>query len=333
MRSPTIRDVARRAGVGVGTVSRVLNGSAMVREETRQRILAVIQELGFSPNLAARQLSGGKTWTIGVISPYFTYPSFVERLSGIQHVLDGSGYDLVLYSIRTQEQLERRLHQILTQNRVDGLIILTLGNCEQELQTYKPDLPAIMIVEDAVQQYPYIMIDNREGGRLAAEHMIQYDHTLIGFIGDERENSLHLYATRQRFEGFQDALNEAGLPCVDEWCLFGTHSQQSAYQMAQALFQQEDRPTAIVTSSDTMAFGVLAAARNLRLRIPQDVAIIGFDDIPHAAIGRLTTVHQPLFEGAKLGAEYLLSWLAEGSIPDDQRATVLPLEIIQRETV
>ena len=118
---PTIRDVARRAGVGVGTVSRVLNGSPQVREETRQKVLDAIQELNFSPNVAARQLSGGKTFTIGVVSPFFTFPSFVERLAGIQDVLDMSSYELVLYSIRSPEQTQRRLNALINQNRADDM--------------------------------------------------------------------------------------------------------------------------------------------------------------------------------------------------------------------
>ncbi|MBI5961538.1 MAG: LacI family DNA-binding transcriptional regulator, partial [Chloroflexi bacterium] len=109
MHTPTIRDVAERAGVGIGTVSRVLNGSPSVSEETREKVLEVIRELGFRPNSAARQLSGGKTFTIGVVSPFFTMPSFVERLSGIQHVLDDSSYDLVLYNIAHPEQISRKL--------------------------------------------------------------------------------------------------------------------------------------------------------------------------------------------------------------------------------
>ena len=109
MQPPTIREVAKRAKVGVGTVSRVLNGSTQVREETRQRVLQAIEELGFSPNRAAQQLSGGKTFTIGVVSPFFTFPSFVERLAGIQNTLDGSAYDLTLYSIRTTTQMQRRM--------------------------------------------------------------------------------------------------------------------------------------------------------------------------------------------------------------------------------
>jgi DNA-binding LacI/PurR family transcriptional regulator len=333
MRTPTIRDVARRAGVGIGTVSRVLNGSTQVREETRQRILAAIEELGFSPNVAARQLSGGKTWAIGVISPYFTNPSFVERLTGIQQVLDGTNYDLVLYSIRTEEQLKRRLQQIVTQNRVDGLIVLTLGSVEEQLLTYNPTIPAIMILEDRVEHYPYIMIDNHAGGQMAVEYLIHHDHTMIGYIGDELENSLHLYATRQRYEGFQAALAEAGLPWVMEWCCFGTHSQESAYRLSYELLCQEDRPTALVASSDTIAFGILAAARDLGMRVPQDIAVIGFDDIPQAALVGLTTIRQPLVEGAKLGTSRLVSWLMQGNLSEEEWQTVLPLEIVQRQTV
>lgn len=333
MRKPTIRDVARRAGVGIGTVSRVLNDSTQVRAETRNKVLAAIEELGFSPNAAARQLSGGKTWTVGVLAPFFTNPSFVQRLSGIQNVLDDSGYDLVLYSIRTFEQLNRRLNEISKASRVDGLIILTLHPTPDDLPPLDNALPVMLVIEEADRYFPHIMVDNPAGGRMATEFLIERDHTLIGFVGDELENSLYLKATKHRFNGFRAALSDAGLPAVEEWCRFGIHSQQSAYELSLTILAEPDRPTAIVASSDTMAFGVMEAAKKLSLRIPQDLAVIGFDDIPAAKIAQLTTVRQPLEESGQLAAERLFEWMATGELPQENLGTELPLEIINRETV
>jgi len=334
MRNPTIRDVAKHAGVGIGTVSRVLNNSVQVSDQTRQRVLAAIKDLGFSPSTVARQLSGGKTGVVGVLSPLFTNPSYVERLRGIQEVLDLSDYDLILYSIRSASQLQRRLHDAILQNRVDGLLVLTLHIQEKDLQNLKPGFPLVLVSEQASASHPHIMIDNLQGGRLATEYLIQNDHHLIGFIGDTfQENGYGYNVTELRFNGFKDALAAHDLPLVAEWCRFGDDTQHAAYAQAYDLLSQEDHPTALVAAYDTLAFGVLQAARELNLRVPQDVAVIGFDDIPAAALLNLTTVRQPLIESGRIGAERLLELLAFGDVPPASFSTVLDLQVVPRGTV
>lgn len=332
MRNPTIRDVAKQAGVGIGTVSRVLNDSSSVSEVTRQKVLDAIQQLGFSPNQAARQLSGGKTWTIGVISPYFTYPSFVERLNGIQRALHETNYDLVLYSVHDAEHLRGRLLEIVTRKHVDGLILIVLENYEEDLLNAKSDLPLVMIAEAPLQHYPHLLIDNLAGGRMASDYLLQHDHTLLGFIGDELETPYGFSATRDRYEGFQQILAENELPLVAEWCQFGTQSHQSGYDLALQILSQPDRPTAIVASSDTIAFGVIEAAHHLHLRIPQDLAVIGFDDIPAARFTQLTTIRQELYQSGQLAAQKLMGWIEDKQMPRDFQ-TYLPLQVIQRRTV
>jgi len=331
MRNPTIKDVANKAGVGIGTVSRVINNSAQVTPHTRQKVLDAIDDLGYEPNVAARQLSGGKTWSIGVMSPFFTTPSFVERVSGIQQRLNDSGYDLVLYSIQNTEQLGRRIVEIGTRNRVDGLIVLAISLCAELLHKNNPDLPAVFVVEEDIQHYPSILVDNVVGGQLATQFMIDRDHKMIGFLGDSpNQQYQHISPTEQRYLGYNNAMQRAELPIVDEWCVFAPYNQQEAMKAALHMLSQADRPTALVASNDTMAFGVLEAARRLDLRVPQDIAVIGFDDIPAAYNAGITTVKQPLFNSGHLGTEYLLNWLETGQVPPEK--TVLPLEVVQRTT-
>lgn len=333
MRSPTIRDVARKAGVGVGTVSRVLNGSTQVREVTRQKVLAAIKELSFSPNAAARQLSGGKTFTIGVMTPFFTYPSFVERLTGVQDALHESDYDLVLYSIRSPEQLERQMHTLLTRNRVDGLIVLSLPVAEEDIRRANPNLP-IIVIDDTkpIKHYPRITIDNVAGGEMATNYLIERGHRMLGFVGDQIENTFGFVSTRHRYEGFCRALNQAGLPLVDNWVRFGEHSQEAARQNALEILKHDRRPTAIFVSIDTLALGVLAAISDLNLRVPEDVAVIGFDDIQAASYMNLTTVQQHLVYSGQLGAQWMLNWLDRKRRPEPAEV-ILPLEIVDRSTV
>ncbi len=335
MRTPTIRDVAKRAGVGVGTVSRVLNGSDQVREITRQRVLVAIDELDFSPNSAARQLSGGKTFTIGVVSPFFTFPSFVERLSGIQDVLDGTDYDLTLYSIRSTAQLRRRLAGLVLQNRVDGLFILALPISEEETYDANPDLP-IVVVDDTVhvRRYPHLLIDNFRGGQMATDYLLQHGHTRLGFIGDRvEEESFGFTSARDRFDGFKDRLQATGLPVNPNWCRFCLHGEDYARQAAREILSQPERPTAIFAAIDTLAFGVLGAASDLDLRVPEDLAVIGFDDIQAAGFAKLTTVRQHLFQSGQLSAQLMLDWLRTGYVPADRWTLTMPLEIVDRSTV
>jgi len=314
-------------------VSRVLNGSAQVREETRQKVLAAIDELNFSPNMAARQLSGGKTFTIGVMTPFFTYPSFVERLTGIQDVLHESAYDLVLHSIRFPEQVRRQLHTLLTRNRVDGLIVLSLPFSEEETRRINPDLP-IVVIDDtqAITHYPSITIDNVAGGELATNYLIERGHRTLGFVGDRIDNPFGFVSTRRRYEGFRRAIDQAGLRLVDDWVRFGEHTQEAARQNAREILSMERRPTAIFVSIDTLALGVLAAIDDLKLRVPDDVAVIGFDDIQAATYMHLTTVRQHLVYSGQLGARWMLDWLARKDLPDPA-SVALPLEIVERATV
>lgn len=329
----TIRDVAQQAGVGIGTVSRVLNGSEQVSEETRERVLAVIRELGFSPNTAARQLSGGKTSTIGVVTAFFTFPSFVERLGGVQSVLNESDYDLVLYSIQSLDQLERRMQVLTSQNRVDGLIVLSLPFDEALSRQASPNLP-IVIVDGSTSghRYPHVVIDNVAGGVLATTHLIARGHRQLGFVGDWRDNPLGFTSTINRHRGFEQALREHDLPLREDWCLFVEHSEHHARQAALRLLRQPVRPTAIFAAIDTLAFGVLQAAEDLGLRVPDDLAVIGFDDIHAARFVRLTTVRQGLRTSGEIGARLMLEWLATGGIPDEDWQIVLPLEIVERAT-
>lgn len=330
MRSPTIRDVAREAGVGIGTVSRVLNGSPNVSAATRDRILAVVERLDYQPNVAARQLSGGKTYTIGVLTPFFTNPSYVQRLSGIQAALHDTEYDLVLYSIETADQLQRRVQQLYSQRRVDGLITISLHVEEATLDDY--ELPYISIDDVFSTATHSIYIDNHQGGYIATKFLMDHGHQHIGFIGDLLEYDFGFPTTKDRFRGYCRALEEHNLPIHQNWHNFGKHTEAVAREQALEVLQCATRPSAIFASSDTKALGVLAAARELNLRVPQDIAVIGFDDITVGRYAGLTTVNQSLYESGLIGTEKMLALLTGRPSGHPPRVN-LPLQIIKRDTV
>lgn len=334
MKPVTIKDVAERAGVGIGTVSRVLNSSGYVRDETRQRVLAAIETLGYTPNPAARQLSSGKTFTIGIITPHFTLPSFVERLAGIQHVLRQTDYDLVLYGVYSRSHSQAQIRRLLRQKRVDGLLILSLApEADAAYTGSSTELPVVVVDNEGGAHYPCLIIDNVHGGELAARYLIEHGHRKIGFVGDMPDDEFGFTPSRLRFDGFQQVLRENDLRTDPRWYGFGPHGRDVARQHTLDILSQEDRPTAIFAASDVQAFGALAAARELDMRVPDDIAVIGFDDIEIAEYVHLTTVRQPLFESGRIGAQMIIDWLDRDARLPQKMRTVLPLEVVGRNTV
>jgi DNA-binding LacI/PurR family transcriptional regulator len=220
----------------------------------------------------------------------------------------------------------------LTHKRADGLILLSPPPLPDSLWETNPHLPIVVVDGNVSHLYPSVVVDDVYGGELATRYLIQKGHRKLGFIGDELENAFGFVATQRRFEGFKRSLEQADLPLRLEWCRFGEHGTAVAYELAKALLSSQDRPSALFASSDVEAFGVLSAAFELGLRVPDDIAVIGFDDIESARYLNLTTVRQPLQESGRLGAEELLTSLADKQAAP-AREILLPLEIIERLTV
>ena len=326
----TIRDVAKHAGVGVGTVSRVLNDSEGVRETTRLRVKAAIDALNYSPSPVARHLSGGKAMAIGVIVPFFTNASVVKRLQGIVSVLANSEYDLVLFDVESTENRDILLTNILRRKLVDGLIILSLRPTDSDMEQFLlAGVPGV-IVDASHPQLNSVIVDNVAGGRLATQHLIDLGHTKIGFISDYPDNPFNISPVQDRHEGYLSALDQAGIPMRPDYYREGTLDSQEARCLALELLSLADPPTAIFAYSDTQAIGVLEAARELEMRVPQDLSVIGFDDIEAAEYMQLTTVRQSLFDSGVTGARLLLDTMAQ--IPSAPQEILLPTELVIRSS-
>ena len=324
MRGPTIRDVARHAGVSAATVSRVLNDSPLVLEPTRERVQAAVDELGYRLNATARNLSIGRAMAIGVVVPFFTAPSVIERLRGVVERL-GRGerreYDLMLFDVEAPEQ--RPFQQLVGRDRVAGLLIISLAVSDDEVAALARDeLPAVL-VDSAHPALSRVVIDNMRGGELAAEHLLERGHRRIGFVGDHPDNSYGFTSSEDRRRGFHAALARAGVEPVAE--RLGPHGREHAGELAEQLLTLPDPPSAIFAASDLQAIGVLKAAERLDIGVPDELAVIGFDDVDLAEIVGLTTIRQPLREGGALAADLLLA-----AIEDRTRA---PVEIAQALTV
>jgi DNA-binding LacI/PurR family transcriptional regulator len=326
---PTIFDVAQAAGVGVGTVSRVLNDSPAVSDATRSRVLAVISDLDYRPSSLARGLSLGTSNIIGAVVPTVTRPSSMERLHGVLDELGGSGYDLALYQVEGEEQRSSRIRDIVRPDRCSAGLLISLRATPDEIFVMMRANRPVVAIDGHIEGLPGCHIDNFAGGRMATEHLLGLGHRVIAFVGDV-EDDLGFNPGAARFGGYQAALRGAGVPLRDDLIKTGPHGRESADELTRHLFDLAVPPTGIVATSDTQAFRVMAAVRLRGLEVPTDVSVVGFDDLELARHLGLTTVRQPLYESGVMGARMLLQQL-DGH-RDGLDVVELPLEIVVRDT-
>jgi len=333
MRTATIRDVARRAGVGLGTVSRVINDSPLVSESTRKRVLQIIAELNYVPNPTARRLSLGKTLTIAVVVPFFTRPAQTGRLRGIENALLESDYDLIIYNVETVQRRDYCIREIPRKERADGAIIISLSPRNEDIPfLLAADVPIVLVDANhpSLHQLNRVVINDIEGGRLATQHLIDLGHRRIGFISDYLEEPFNFTSSRDRFAGYREALQAARIPFRTEYHQQGEHGRHQAYCLAMEMLVLPTPPTAIFAASDTQAMGVLQAARDNSLRVPEDLSVVGYDDIEVAEYLGLTTIRQLLYESGQRGVELLLEILQEPST--QPICEVMPVELVARST-
>ncbi|WP_110514285.1 LacI family DNA-binding transcriptional regulator [Herpetosiphon llansteffanensis] len=309
----TIKDVAKRAGVGIATVSRVLNESPNVLPETRARVLAVIDELGYRPNHAARQLVTAKTNAIAIILPFLTRPFFIEVLRGIESVVANSDYQLIIFNVDSPEQRTRYFNTLPFLGRTDGLLIVSLPLAPPEIKRLQAaNLPAVMIDTQA-SNLPSVVVDNVGGAFKAVEHLISQGHQRIGFISGQLEPDLGFTVNRDRQRGYEAALTAHHLPVQAEYLRAGFDRRDWGHQAALELLDLAEPPSAIFAANDDLAFGVIDALRERGLKAGEDLAVVGYDDLEMAQLIGLTTIHQPMEQMGRKGAEVLLAALNEGT--------------------
>jgi DNA-binding LacI/PurR family transcriptional regulator len=325
----TIHDVAKRAGVGIGTVSSVLNNSRPVNETTRQKVLAAIAALDFVPNPSGRRLSMGKTHTIGVAIPFFTTASQIERLRGVMSVIASSDYDINLFAIETVAQRNKVLQTVPRRGRVDGLLLFSLNPTDDDVRRISQENIPTVLVETAHPGLPYVFLDDTSGAQIATQHLIDLGHRRIAFISDYLDDPFGIFS-RNRYLGYCQAHQAAGLSVCPEYHQQNDHSRENGRRMALNLLSLPNPPTAIFTFSDELALGVLEAAHDLNLNVPGDLSVIGYDDIELAHYAGLTTIRQHLFESGVQGVELLLDAIDNSETSPTQLQ--LPTELIIRQT-
>ncbi|WP_420645174.1 LacI family DNA-binding transcriptional regulator [Candidatus Leptofilum sp.] len=331
MANTTIRDVAKKAGVGVGTVSRVINRNPAVRESTRQKVLAAIEELEFTPSPIARRLSLGKTMTVAVIAPFFVRPSYVERFRGLDTVFAESDYDFVLYNVETIERRDYCFKELARSDKVDGLLIMSLVPQNNVVRRFQNAGIPTVLVDAAHPELSHIIIDDFEGGYNATKHLINLGHRYIAYISDHmHESPFNFQPVIDRYRGYRQALADADIPYKPEYHRQGELSREVAKTMTIELLQLPEPPTAVFAYSDTQAFGALRAARELNIAVPEQLSIIGYDDIEIAEYLHLTTIRQELYDSGKLGAQMLLKVINNPTAEPD--TILLPTTLIERGT-
>jgi DNA-binding LacI/PurR family transcriptional regulator len=310
----SIKDIARAAGVSHSTVSRSLSDSRLVNPETKARIQQLAQQAGYSPNAGARSLVMGRTRTIGLVVTTIADPFVAEVVQGIESAAYQHDYTVILATSGADPEREIAAVEMLRSKRVDGVIITSsrIGALYQD-DLERVGAPVVLINDHSSRgrQYTFsISVDNRHGGRLATQHLISRGHRRIAHVAGPEGHS----SSADRLAGYRQALTEAGLPGDPGLVQAGNGLAASGQRALEALLGQADPPTAVFCYNDMTAIGLLVAARERGLTLPQDLAVVGFDDIPFAAYvcPALTTIAQPKFDMGQRALAMVLALMKAG---------------------
>jgi LacI family transcriptional regulator len=311
----TIYDVAKRAGVGIGTVSRAINNHPQISPQTKAVVLQTIRELHYQPHAMAQGLARKKTNSIAVIVPFFTGYFFIELLRGIQQEISKDKYNMILYSVDRTNKTEMFLKKTLQERRVDGVLLISLQISSRYAGLFKQSKLPIVLVDSHHPSLDSITVQNEQGAFIATQHLIQLGHTRIGMIDGQLKSS----PAQVRLKGFKRALREYGIHFNPKYLVISDFitgadgfNREAGYQaMKRFLDMGKNRPSAVFISSDIQAAGAIKAVHESELSIPNDIAIVGFDDIELAEYLELTTMRQPMFEMGKLAVQRLMDRIAE----------------------
>ena len=322
-----IKDVALAAGVSQATASRALSGRGSVSQSTGERVRAAAAELGFQVSYHASSLATGRSRNIGVVLPHVNRWYFSTVLEGLTRQLIDAGYDLTLYDFQGDRHRKTVLNDFLLRKRLDGVITvgLRLGD-EDATRLLSLGIPFVSI-GGSVPGITSLLVDEHAIGRLAAEHLISLGHKRIAHVGGEHESKSYFHVSRSRREGYQAAMESAGLEQRPEWSVLSDYTVNGAYTTVKSLLGDPyNRPTAICCASDEMAIGVILAARDLGLQVPEQLSVIGVDKHPLGTVFGLTTVDQFVEDQGRRAALTLLDALSAPHI-DDSISLPAPIEL------
>lgn len=323
----TIHDVAKLAGISRTTVSRVLNCHPYVTEEKKRKILNAMKQLNYVPNSSAQRLRKTKTDTIAVFVPRITNPFFSHLVEVMENEAAKFGYKLILCQTHYNKEQEKKFLELLKTKQVDGVILTSIENEWRHFKPYMNDGPIVICNEYDDEAYvPSVYLDQVKGGYLGTKHLIDRGYKKIAYCaGSERRSRL----TRDRRKGYEQAMKEASLVIDEDWYLYNAISIEDGKNVFLRLKQLKNRPEAIFTGSDEVAAGLLKAAKDSGWRVPQDLAIIGFDNQPLAQLLGLSTVAQPV---EKMGSQTMKVMIQAITGEESKNLTNLSFHLIHRTT-
>lgn len=335
MQQVTLRDIAKKSGFSVTTVSRALGGYDDVNEKTRAHIVKIANELGYQPNLIARQLQGQRTFTLGMIVPAKMDGEddfFSILIKGVGHAAAAYHYDLLISTQLSESDERDAYRRIVGGNRVDGIVVARTYHDDPRIDYLQANNHPFVVFGRSAPEQPsdflYIDVDSQAGIRMLVEHFVEYGHEHIGVILPPEGIAFTPY----RFAGYRDGLKDAGLPYRPEYVISGDLKSRSGYQAANTLLDQAPQITAIVACNDLMALGVMRAVQERGLQIGHDIAIGGYDDIPAAehAVPSLTTISIPIYDIGEQLTDLLLKNV--GGEPITEKGTLLTPTLVIRDS-
>ncbi|RYX86815.1 LacI family transcriptional regulator [bacterium] len=330
---PTIKDVARVCGVSVATVSYVINGTRVLKQDTRERVLKAMEEMNYHPNAVARGLSSKRVHTLGVhcgvvhSHEFFANPYASGILQGVLKRAAEEGFDVTLFSRRWENAALSA--PPLSDGRTDGILVIAPSLQSDILSSLSASQMPLVAISAASQPHlPIVDVDNYEGMKMAVRHLIELGHTRIAAILGNDDLSSFV----PRRQGVCDALTEADLQVRPDWIMASRFSGEWAFEQTSALLQSSEPPTAICAGNDTIAVAIIEAARYAGVCVPEQLSVVGFDDSPSATLvtPNLTTVRQPLLEIGNCAAGLLIDRMRGHKVADDERHHLLSPELIVR---
>lgn len=328
----TIKDIARELGVSINTVSRALNNKPDVSDETRQRVLDTADRLGYVPNTLARSLVAGETCTLGLICSDLVNPFYARIAQGVEETARADGYTTIIASTNEENDAERRAVNLMRSKRVDGMLISpTQLSYEHIARLIQEHIPFILVNRHIDEfQTGYVVNNNQHGAYQAVQHLVSLGHRRIAHI----TGPIRISSVKERISGYVQALENNGIPFDESLVIHSDLTLESAYQIVFKLLRAENRPSAIFTYSDHLAIGAIKAIRELKLSIPGDISLVGYDDIEYAQFldVPLTTVRQPMYEIGQRAVFHLLEMIRLEEFTPEQHQEILEPELVIRES-
>lgn len=314
----TIKDVAERAGVSIGTVSNVINGSQTVKQVNKDKVLKAMEELQFIPNMTAQCLKTNQSKTIGLVLPTIVNPFFAEVVKGVEDTANVLGYTSILCNTDRNKSREERYIEMLISKRAAGVIIFKSELSEEQISNYSRRIK-IVLIDRGVGVKPNVdMIDaaNYEGVSIAVEYLKELNHRKIAYIS----GTLISQSDVDRLNGYKNTLIKNSIAIIEEYIRQGDFTWESGFICGRELLQLKNPPTAICCSNDMMAIGVIKAAADMNIKVPDELSVIGFDniDICELVTPNITTINHPKYEQGQMAAKVLFEAIKQGNVHEPQ---------------